>query len=43
MDSFLVSVDDVERLSGRNFFNTLDEETQARMEKEKPSHVWPVE
>jgi len=41
--SFLASVDEVERLSGLDFFNVLDRETQERMEKERQTRVWGSE
>lgn len=38
--SFAVSVDDVERITGYDFFNTLDDEIENKLEKEKNFSAW---
>jgi endonuclease G len=40
LSEFLVSVDDVERMSGLDFFNVLDKETEDEIEGEKALREW---
>lgn len=40
LSDFIVSVDDVERMSGLDFFNVLDKDTEEKIEGEKASRVW---
>jgi len=40
LSDFIVSVDDVERMSGLDFFNVLDKETEEKIEGEKAGEVW---
>lgn len=42
LEGFLTTVDEVERLSGLDFFPDLSEPTQARLEAERPEAVWPA-
>ena len=40
LTDFIVSVDDVERMSGLDFFNVLDKEAEDKIEGEKAGEVW---
>ena len=40
LQSFVVSVDDVEALTGCDFFSGLDDETEERLEKEADLSAW---
>jgi len=40
LSDFIVSVDDVERMSGLDYFNVLDKETEEKMEGERAGEVW---
>jgi len=37
---FIVSIDDVERMSGLDFFNVMDKETEEKIEGDKAGEVW---
>jgi hypothetical protein len=40
MRASLVSLDDVERMSGLDFFNVMDKETEEKIEVVKAGEVW---